>query len=334
MRLPTLSAGGWIAAACLVGSSLWACSSDETNPFSKPSRGGQGGSSGSDTGGTSTGGASGSSSGATTGGTETGGKSGSSNGGDGTGGTPTGGTTGEGGAADAGSDSGGTATGGASGAGAGAGGAGTNGNGGTPMGGAGMSGATPGGAGMGGAGTAGGGMGGGAGNAGSGGMPGDCQDDGDCPSRNQYCKKATCDAAKGTCQARGPECRGTAAAFDPVCGCDGITYFNTCVIEHEGFNVALHGECTGGDRPACTRDGGGDSCPERLHAHCYRPVAMCGDPSPTRGVCWVLPTECPADEPQTERYCGGTAGSARCIGLCEVIEAENSFRRDSAQCDN
>jgi hypothetical protein len=164
-------------------------------------------------------------------------------------------------------------------------------------------------------------------------MPGNCTDDDACDA-DEYCKKASCAAASGNCTPRGPECRGTTAAFDPVCGCDGITYWNTCVIEHEGFNLALHGECTGNDRPTCTRLEGGDSCPPRGHAHCYRPVDACGDTSPLMGVCWVLPTECPPNEEQTQRYCGGTAGAARCIGLCEVIEAENSFRRDSLQCAN
>jgi hypothetical protein len=173
---------------------------------------------------------------------------------------------------------------------------------------------------------------GGAGMSGSGGMPGDCRLDTDCDD-SEYCKKASCSAESGHCTARGPECRGDDAVFDPICGCDGITYWNACVIEREGFNVAMAGECTGNNRPTCTRAAGGDSCPERFHAHCYRPVEMCGDPSPTSGVCWVLPDECPENEPQTQRYCGGTDGEMRCIGLCEVIEAENSFRRDAPVCN-
>ncbi|HEX6276898.1 MAG TPA: Kazal-type serine protease inhibitor domain-containing protein [Polyangiaceae bacterium] len=324
MRAPSLSFGGWIASACLVGGTLWACSSDETDPFSNPSRGGASGASGNETGGSETGGTSGSSSGSTTGGSAAGGASGSNTGGDGTGGTPAGGTTGDGGAAaESGNDSGGTATGGTA-------------TGGTATGGAGMGGAGMSGAGVGGAGTAGmggAGMGGaGKGGKGGGGMPGDCADDDDCES-NAYCQKATCDAAKGTCRPLGPECRGAMAEFEPVCGCDHITYWNTCVIEHEGINIAATGECTGSSRPTCTRDEGGESCPSRSHARCYRPVDVCGDTSPTTGVCWVLPSECPDDEPQTTRYCGGTAGSARCIGFCEVLDAENSFRRDASQCN-
>ena len=157
------------------------------------------------------------------------------------------------------------------------------------------------------------------------------------------CLAAT-DCASGVCEGQGcetnqpgacaPKMRGCTRDLREYCGCDGITYWNTCAIEHEGFNVALHGECTGNDRPTCTRDDGGEACPSRKHAHCYRPVEMCGVGAPLSGVCWVLPTECPDDEPQIERYCGGTAGEARCIGLCEVIEAENSFRRDSPTCED
>jgi hypothetical protein len=331
MRRPTLS--GWFAAICVLGSAVWACSSDDTNPFEEGTRGGAGGTSGTDTTG---GGSSGSSAGGATGGSPSGGTGGSSTGGDPTGGT-TSGSTGDGGAAaESGADSGGTTTGGSGGTPGGAGNGAGAGAGGTPaVGGAGMGGmlggAGAGGAGTGGAGTGGAGTG-GAGTGGSGGAPGGCRADGDCKS-TQYCKKATCDAESGECAARGPECRGATAKFEPVCGCDGITYWNTCVIEHEGFNVALHGECTGNARPTCTRDGGGDSCPERTRARCYRPVDVCGDTSPTTGVCWALPSECP-NEDQTQRYCGGTAGSARCIGLCEVIAAENSFQRDADRCAN
>jgi hypothetical protein len=101
------------------------------------------------------------------------------------------------------------------------------------------------------------------------------------------------------------------------------------------MNAVVQGECTGNDRPTCTRQDGGATCPSGGdHARCYRPVEVCGDTSPLNGHCWVVPEECPDDEPQTTRYCGGTAGEARCIGLCEVIEAENSFRRDAAICED
>jgi hypothetical protein len=325
-----LAVGGWFGASCAIAAVLWACSGKDNDLFSNPSRGGQTSTGGSGTAGD---GISGGTSG--NGGTPSGGSSGSSNGGVATGGMQTGGTAGEGGAAaESGTDSGGTATGGKGGTGltSGAGGAGTSGNGGaSASGGIGMGGAGLGGTGMGGAGSGGIGSGGASNGGAGGGPPGGCGDDDDCDD-DRWCKKSSCNG-RGSCEPYGDYCVGADAVFDPVCGCDGITYWNTCTIEHEGFNIASSGECTGNNRPTCTRDDGGNSCPPREHAHCYRPVEVCGDPSPEEGFCWVLPTECPENEPQTERYCGGTDGQARCIGLCEVIDAENSFRRDSPTCD-
>jgi len=328
MRRFVRSAGGWCASVCVASLVAWGCSSDDTNPFTEEPQGGQSSASGSNTGGSMSGSSMG---GSTTGGSgagETGGTSGSSSGGDANGGTMTGGSTGDGGAAaDAGADSGGATTGGMGGtSGSNTGGSDTGGSAGAPMGGAGMGGAGMSGAGMSGAGMSGAGM------SGTGGKPDDCKVDSDCD--DGYCKKASCDADSGNCAPVGPDCYGDDAVFAPVCGCDGTTFFNTCVLAHAGMNAASQGECSGNDRPPCTREDGGTSCPSGGdHARCYRPVDVCGDPSPTRGYCWVVPGECPPDEPQTERYCGGTAGSARCIGLCEVLEAENSFRRDSATCD-
>ncbi len=333
MRRQVLTVGGWLGAVCLVASVVWSCSGSDTNPFGSGQRnqGGSGATSG--TGGTS--GATGGGTGGTNGGTDSGssgsgGTSGASTGGSG---TPTGGMATGGSATDGGEGGDGTTTGGSAGT-AGTGGGGMAGNAGTPaMGGAGTSGSPTGGAGASaGAGMGGGGSGMAGGMSGSGGTPGVCREDNDCAD-TEYCKKASCDAETGQCMHVGPECFQDDAEFDPVCGCDGITYWNTCVIVSNGINVAMAGECTGSGRPTCTRTAGGDACPPRTHSHCYRPVEMCGDPSPMNGVCWVLPEECPANEPQTERYCGGTAGEARCIGLCEVIDAENSFRRNSNLCD-
>jgi hypothetical protein len=73
--------------------------------------------------------------------------------------------------------------------------------------------------------------------------------------------------------------------------------------------------------------------PSRKLARCYRPRTSCTQASPSNGTCWVLPDECPADEPADAYYCRGTSGSAGCVGLCAVLEREDSLVRDSAQCN-
>ena len=53
---------------------------------------------------------------------------------------------------------------------------------------------------------------------------------------------AICGAADatGTCEAKPEVCT---FIFDPVCGCDGNSYPNSCVAASEGVSVAAQGEC-------------------------------------------------------------------------------------------
>jgi len=289
-----------------------------------PGSGGAGGSAGDTSGSGGTGGIAGAEIGGTGGSIESGGAGGSgatggdsSSGGAGTGGTDsTGGKVATAGTDASGGLGGGAGIGGATGgAGDGAGGV-TAGSGGTDTGGQ--------------SGSAGAAMAG----AGSGGTPGHaCSDHGDCAEDGEYCFKASCAAETGECKPRPASCTGADAEFSPGCGCDGMTYYSPCVAAREGVSLSATGECDDNDAATCTREEGGDSCsPTRKNARCYRPRENCVGPgSPARGVCWVLPDECP-DEEKSQRYCGGTSGDAECIGLCEVLEREDSFLRDPGNC--
>lgn len=67
-----------------------------------------------------------------------------------------------------------------------------------------------------------------------------CSSNADCAA-TEYCQFAegTC-APPGQCTARPEVC---IQVFDPVCGCDGVTYSNACVAAAEGQSVAHAGEC-------------------------------------------------------------------------------------------
>jgi hypothetical protein len=69
-----------------------------------------------------------------------------------------------------------------------------------------------------------------------------CTDNSEC-GFDSYCQKETGNCGGvGVCQQKGDLCP---QVFDPVCGCDGNTYSNSCLAGVAGVSVAHEGECDG-----------------------------------------------------------------------------------------
>lgn len=140
-----------------------------------------------------------------------------------------------------------------------------------------------------------------------------CKINADCGSL-QRCERASCADVMGTCKSVVL----VSPAYNPVCGCDGVTYWNAQTAMNRGDPTKHAGPCTLGEASPCTGTAcaiGGGRC-----VHEVGSPGMCSTTS--TGQCWSLPasTSCtgaPAAAVVPTQPCG----SGKCQSRCEAVLA-------------
>lgn len=143
-----------------------------------------------------------------------------------------------------------------------------------------------------------------------------CESDADCAVPGMYCDRSEtgCRSSVGFCRAM--PLLSCSSAFSPVCGCDGLTYFNECLAAKEGASLSGTGECRD-PRSRCVPT---VPCRVRPSSHgvvvCARVAARCGPPgsAPPPGVCLFMPTNCSGEA----RAC---QEQNVCLNLCEALQS-------------
>ncbi len=140
-----------------------------------------------------------------------------------------------------------------------------------------------------------------------------------CPA-SHYCDAVGC--GTGVCV---PIPQTQSDQHAPVCGCDGVNYWNATVAGTHAMSVASNGECS-----AAAFCGGFGSlqCPSTAHycSHIRQSSQECSV-ADMGGVCWGMPQQCPVIliGPQ-HSLCYSTP----CISLCDAIKSQQPFYFDSS----
>jgi hypothetical protein len=113
-----------------------------------------------------------------------------------------------------------------------------------------------------------------------------------------------------------------------VCGCDGITYHDSCLLHSNGQNSAASSSgacakaaqdtlgCSSIDDAACTAKGG--ICAYKAELGCSV------IPTVNKGVCWILPASCPGSDDPSAHSCGAEQDPS-CASECAVIQSRQSY---------
>jgi hypothetical protein len=153
-----------------------------------------------------------------------------------------------------------------------------------------------------------------------------CSRNTDCHN-GEECARPGCEQI-GVCQGRPPLC----ADSGPICGCDGVTYWNDCLRLQHDVPAASPGPCHQQGASSEADAGVAATCSDPSAQECPVPGAFCArllsPPDETcaqnvnaPGRCWILPAgNCPPSAPSDPTWIS-CADASLCEDPCTAIRS-------------
>lgn len=133
-----------------------------------------------------------------------------------------------------------------------------------------------------------------------------------CP-QGFYCDDTSCGVSVtgGMCKPKSVGKTGD----NPVCGCDGLTYWSSTVAALRGMPARHNVACPSGADTPCDAS---QLCPGGAGVFCRKSRKNCVDA--LGGACWVLPGDCAGTTSQVE-----TCPAKNCVNECALIKQGGAF---------